>query len=530
MSARTRGMPARRAVPAGPWRLFRREWRQQLLIVLAADGGRGRARSGSPPPRTTSHRRQGGPSSASANHFFEFDDPEPADVAQPSSSRGDRVVRHDRRDRPSPGGRARLGRAASTTAPRIPTARSAGRCWTCAVAATRTTETEVAVTDWVAEHARRRHRLDARARRRRPDGRRHRREPERPRRRVRAAGAVRAWPSPIRSSCCWSTPTSNGSTAFRPPGEDAPHRVGSKADVPEDVARRDPRARRQHRGAVPRRARVAAASFTVIAQRRLPQLGMLSAVGGTEKHLRLTMMAGGAATGLSPPCSARSSASRCGSSIAPRWRTRCRLPDRPVQRAVVAGGRRDGARGADLDRRGVVAGPHDGPRPTVAALSGRRPEPSPVHRSAAVAVLLLGLGVTGLVIGGTSAESGEANLRALVGIGLGTLSVVAGILMLSPLAISLLGRIARARSDRGTAGVARPQPLPGAIGRRAGGDHAGHRDPGGAHRIRRGRRQHGRPGQPGVVPNGRATVGQARTVRARCRRDRLDAQRRRGDR
>ena len=33
---------------------------------------------------------------------------------------------------------------------------------------------------------------------------------------------------------------------------------------------------------------IAAASFTVIAHRRLPQLGMMSAIGATEKHLRLT--------------------------------------------------------------------------------------------------------------------------------------------------------------------------------------------------------------------------------------------------
>src|SRR5207342_1448715 len=43
---------------------------------------------------------------------------------------------------------------------------------------------------------------------------------------------------------------------------------------------------------------IAAASFAVIAQRRLPQLGMMAAVGATEKHLRLTMVATGAATGL----------------------------------------------------------------------------------------------------------------------------------------------------------------------------------------------------------------------------------------
>ena len=42
---------------------------------------------------------------------------------------------------------------------------------------------------------------------------------------------------------------------------------------------------------------VAAASFAVIAQRRLPQFGMLAAVGATERQVRLTMLADGAVTG-----------------------------------------------------------------------------------------------------------------------------------------------------------------------------------------------------------------------------------------
>src|SRR4029450_4893604 len=42
---------------------------------------------------------------------------------------------------------------------------------------------------------------------------------------------------------------------------------------------------------------LAAAGFVVVAQRRLRQLGMLAAVGASEKHLRLVLLANGATVG-----------------------------------------------------------------------------------------------------------------------------------------------------------------------------------------------------------------------------------------
>ncbi len=42
---------------------------------------------------------------------------------------------------------------------------------------------------------------------------------------------------------------------------------------------------------------VATAGFAVIAQRRLRQLGMLAAIGATEKHLRLVLLTNGAVVG-----------------------------------------------------------------------------------------------------------------------------------------------------------------------------------------------------------------------------------------
>ena len=42
---------------------------------------------------------------------------------------------------------------------------------------------------------------------------------------------------------------------------------------------------------------IAAAGFAVVAQRRLRQLGMLAAIGATQKHLRLVLIANGAIVG-----------------------------------------------------------------------------------------------------------------------------------------------------------------------------------------------------------------------------------------
>jgi putative ABC transport system permease protein len=42
---------------------------------------------------------------------------------------------------------------------------------------------------------------------------------------------------------------------------------------------------------------IAAAGFVVVAQRRLRQLGMLAAIGATQRHLRLVLLANGATVG-----------------------------------------------------------------------------------------------------------------------------------------------------------------------------------------------------------------------------------------
>ena len=148
---------------------------------------------------------------------------------------------------------------------------------------------------------------------------------------------------------------------FRPPG-DTGRIVSSRGDIPEDVL-----------AAVLTLvvstlvlalvALVATSSFMVIAQRRLPQLGMMSAVGATEKHLRLTMLATGAVTGVVAAVigtvlgvagwiALGSQREQCG-----------RTSSRRAQHPVVAGARGDAPRGRRLDCGRMVARPHDGAHP-----------------------------------------------------------------------------------------------------------------------------------------------------------------------
>ena len=185
---------------------------------------------------------------------------------------------------------------------------------------------------------------------------------------------------------------------------------------------------------------IAAASFTVIAQRRLPQLGMMSAVGATEKHLRLTMLASGAATGAV--------AAGVGAAIG-------------VAGWVLIAPRMEGAAGYRIDPSNVpwlvvavtmclavVAstgaawwpGRTVSRIPTVLALSGRPPRPAPLHRSATFAVVLLVVGIVCLAIGGRAKNGMSSGELAFVCVGI--LGVVGGVLLVSPLAVRALAGLA----------------------------------------------------------------------------------------
>ena len=227
-------------------------------------------------------------------------------------------------------------------------------------------------------------------------------------------------------------------SSFRPPGAQGPI-VSARSDVNEDVM-----------AAVLVLvvttlalflvALIAAASFAVIAQRRLPQLGMMSAVGATERHVRLAMLASGAATGAVAAGVGASIGVAGWVAIAPRMESAAgyRIDPSNVPWPVVA---------ATMCLAVVAAtgaawwpGRTVSRIPTVLALSGRPPRPAPLHRSATVAVLLLVVGIVCLVIGGRAKNSMSSGELAFVCVGI--LGVVGGVLLVSPLAVRALAGLA----------------------------------------------------------------------------------------
>ena len=168
---------------------------------------------------------------------------------------------------------------------------------------------------------------------------------------------------------------------------------------------------------------IAAASFTVIAQRRLPQLGMMSAVGATEKHLRLTMLATGAATGVVAAVIGTAVGLAGWIAVAPKVAERGRLPHRRAQHALVA--RRCGACCSRwLPRRQRRGGPAvrcRASRPCSRCRAARRIGRA-LHRSAMLAVVCL---VGGAVCLGHRQQrdgSGVRHRLVLIAVGHGRVS------------------------------------------------------------------------------------------------------------
>jgi len=227
---------------------------------------------------------------------------------------------------------------------------------------------------------------------------------------------------------------------FRPPG-DRGRILSSRSQVPEDVAAT---VFTLVVGAVAMFfvALVAAASFVVIAQRRLPQLGMLAAVGANEKQVRLTMLANGVAAGLVSavvgaflglaawfaiaPAMEGPVGSRIDPFNVPWWLV---LTGMLLAVAAATGAAWWPARAASRI-------------PTVSALSGRPPRPTPVHRSALLSLGFVVAGAVGLRFATRANSTGGVGLSTMLLVVVGTLAVVAGVLMLAPLAIRVLAMCA----------------------------------------------------------------------------------------
>jgi len=173
------------------------------------------------------------------------------------------------------------------------------------------------------------------------------------------------------------------------------------------------------------------AGFTVLAQRRLRSLGMIAAVGASDRQVRRVMLASGAAVGLVGSGLGVATGLAAWFALTPAVQSAVGHRYDPLQLpwwAVIVA--------AALAVVTAVAASWWPARavarlPIVVALSGRPAPPQPAHRFALLGVALSAGGFLALVL---------ANARQPVLIVVGILASTAGMLLLTPLAIALLAR------------------------------------------------------------------------------------------
>ena len=184
---------------------------------------------------------------------------------------------------------------------------------------------------------------------------------------------------------------------------------------------------------------IAAGGFTVLAQRRLRSLGMLSSIGATEKQVRSVVRTNGAVTGMFGtllgallglvvwliyrPSLEKSSFHIIGTFALP-WLVIGPAMGLAVVASYIAA-RRPARTVAKV--------------PIVAALSGRPAEPQKVHRSAVPGILLFVLSFV-LLGYATTSNSASPQVPFLVG---GLVVLIAGVILLAPFFLSLASGIGR---------------------------------------------------------------------------------------
>jgi putative ABC transport system permease protein len=182
------------------------------------------------------------------------------------------------------------------------------------------------------------------------------------------------------------------------------------------------------------------ASFSVMAQRRLRALGMLSAIGATERNLRLVMIVNGLVVGVAAalagavlgfaawfvyvPTLQQATGHVVDAASLPWWAFAIGVV-LAIATSVLAS-RRPAKTMAAV--------------PVVAALSGRPPPPKVVHRSALPGVIVFAVGLVCLAFAGGLAgpPGGGRGPGSALPLLAGLVGVIAGIILLAPLAISVL--------------------------------------------------------------------------------------------
>jgi len=182
---------------------------------------------------------------------------------------------------------------------------------------------------------------------------------------------------------------------------------------------------------------VAVAGFTVMAQRRQRALGMLGAVGASDRHVRMVMVANGAVLGAVAALVGAVTGVVGWIALAPRLES---VADHRIDRFALPWWAIGAAAGlAILTAVAAAWWPARSASrlPVVAALSGRPPRPRPAQRSAAAGVLVLAGGLLALAF--SNQRQNHPNPLLIIA---GTVATTLGALLFAPLAVRALGAVA----------------------------------------------------------------------------------------
>ncbi|MGH3122845.1 MAG: FtsX-like permease family protein [Streptosporangiaceae bacterium] len=185
---------------------------------------------------------------------------------------------------------------------------------------------------------------------------------------------------------------------------------------------------------------VAVAGFTVMAQRRLRALGMLSCLGATDRNIQLVMVANGAAVGAAAVVAGSVAGFGAWLAYVPRLRAATGHVIDPLSLPwwVIITGMALAVITAMLAARQparTVARV-----PVVAALSGHPPEAKAVHRSARAGLTTLAAGLVLLLLSGGRAGGGPG--PRLIGL----IATAAGMCLLAGVCVTVLGGATGPRS------------------------------------------------------------------------------------
>jgi putative ABC transport system permease protein len=184
---------------------------------------------------------------------------------------------------------------------------------------------------------------------------------------------------------------------------------------------------------------VAVGGFTVLAQRRLRAIGMLGALGGTDKNIRLVVRANGVVVGVIGTLAGAALGLAAWLAYRPRLETSAHhvigafaLPWAVIVPAMVL---------AVLATFFAASRPARSVTriPIVTALSGRPAPPKRVHRSAVPGVISLVVAFVLLTYSGRSDGNGGGALELI----LGFVALIVAVILLSPLCLATLARLGR---------------------------------------------------------------------------------------